>query len=125
LQQLGYDVGSAELARRAERVLLAPHHYTVVAEQAGRIVGLLHAFERPALEKPCEAVVQALVVDEAARAHGIGRALMGAAEVWAKARGLASVALYTRNAQAFYAGLGYAKVATSDFMRKSMGEGEK
>ena len=33
-------------------------------------------FERPALEKPCEAVVQALVVDSEARGSGVGEALM-------------------------------------------------
>jgi len=124
LKQLGYDIETAELTWRVERVLAAADHYAAVAEQAGRVVGLLHVFERPALEKPCEAVVQALVVDEIARGRGVGNALMRAAEEWAKARGLASVALTTRNAQAFYARLGYAKVATSDLMRKAVGQGE-
>ena len=41
----------------------------------GDIVGVLHVFERPALEKPCEAVVQAFVVDGERRGGGIGEAL--------------------------------------------------
>ena len=42
-------------------------------------------FERPALEKPCEAVVQALVVDSEARSNGVGEALMREAEAGPRA----------------------------------------
>lgn len=121
LEQLGYEVAAAELDRRVERILAAADHHIAVAEEGGEVVGLLHVFERPALEKPCEAVVQALVVDAKRRGHGVGKALM--AEAWARARGLDSVALSTRHAQAFYTQLGYTKVATSDLMRKAVGEG--
>ena len=120
LRQLGYELPAAELEARLARVLSARDHHVAVAEADGRIVGLLHVFERPALEKPCEAVVQAIVVDAKARRRGIGRALMEVAEAWARARGLPSVALSTRHAQAFYAELGYARVATSDLMRKAL-----
>jgi GNAT superfamily N-acetyltransferase len=121
LRQLGYEIGPEELAARLARVLDAPDHLVVVAEQDGRVAGLMHVFVRPALEKPCEAVVQALVVDETLRGRGIGQALMGEAEAWAVARGLESVALYTRKARAFYTRLGYANVASPDFMRKRLG----
>lgn len=119
LKQLGYEIAAEEVARRFERVRQAAH-YVAVADVGGRAVGLLHVFERLALEKPCEAVVQALVVDAELRGRGIGRALMDAAEAWAKAKGLAPVALHTQRAQAFYAGLGYASLATSDLMRKAL-----
>ena len=80
-------------------------------------MGVLHVFERPALEKPCEAVVQALVVDGARRGSGIGEALMREAEAWAAARKLASTALYTRidrdRARLFYERIGYRLKATS------------
>jgi GNAT superfamily N-acetyltransferase len=76
LRQLGYEVAAAELGARMERVLAAADHYTAVAEDGGQVVGLLHMFERPALEKPCEAVVQAIVVDAKMRGRGIGKALM-------------------------------------------------
>ena len=55
----------------------------------------LHVFERPALDKGCEAVVQALVVDDVAGGGGIGEALMREAEAWATGRGLAATSLYT------------------------------
>jgi ribosomal protein S18 acetylase RimI-like enzyme len=124
LSQLGYAVDSAEIAERIARVGAAPGYHTVVAELDGRAVGLLHVYERAALEKPAEAVVQALVVDEASRETGVGRALMREAEDWARARGLASVSLYTRvdrdNARAFYASLGYEIAATAHLMRKPL-----
>jgi ribosomal protein S18 acetylase RimI-like enzyme len=125
LGQLGYSVDRAELARRFARVSSAQDHHAVVAEMDGRVVGLLHVYERPALEKPGEAVVQALVVDEASRGKGIGRALMREAERWAQARGLASITLHTRvdrgDARAFYASLGYETAATSHLLRKTLG----
>ena len=124
LHQLGYAIESAELAERMAHVGTASGHHAVVAELDGRIVGLLHVFERPALEKPCEAVVQALIVDDAHRSAGIGRALMREAEVWARARHLAALVLHTRvdreRARAFYAGLGYETAATSHLMRKAL-----
>jgi GNAT superfamily N-acetyltransferase len=124
LRQLGYEIPAEELARRFARVLAAPGHHVAVAEQASRVVALLHVFERPALEKPCEAIVQALVVDEGLRGQGIGKALMQTAEVWAQARGLCSVALHTRRAQGFYTPLGYSRASTSELMRKRLAKEE-
>ncbi len=95
-------------------------HRVIVAEEDGEIVGVLHAFERPALEKPCEVVVQALIVDETRRGSGIGAVLMHEAETWATTCGLSSTALYTRidrdAARAFYERIGYRLIATSHLM---------
>jgi GNAT superfamily N-acetyltransferase len=125
LRQLGYEVGAEELTARLSRVLHAGEHRVAVAEDDGGVAGLMHVFVRPALEKPCEAVVQALVVDESRRGRGIGEALMREAEAWAAGRGLASMALYTRHAGNFYERLGYAKVASPDLMRKRLAREEE
>jgi GNAT superfamily N-acetyltransferase len=124
LQQLGYAVDGVEVADRMARVGAAAGHRAIVAEIDGRVVGLLHVFERAALEKPCEALVQALVVDEASRGRGVGRALMREAEDWARARGLPCISLHTRidrdDACAFYTSLGYETAATAHLMRKTL-----
>ena len=121
LGQLGYVMDEEEVRKRFERLLEASGHCARVAELDGEVVGLLHVFERPALEKPCEAVVQAIVVDARSRGSWVGAALMADAEAWARARGLASVTLYTSVsrdlAHAFYETIGYTKIGTSHLMR--------
>jgi predicted N-acetyltransferase YhbS len=120
LEQLGYSLDEAEVRRRLDKVLAAAGHRVIVAVMRDRVVGLLHVFERPALEKPCEAVVQALVVESTKRSSGIGETLMREAEAWATARGLTSVSLYSRidraRAHAFYERIGYRLKGTSHLM---------
>ena len=118
--QLGYAPEEAEFRRRFDAVLAAAGPRVIVAEEGGTVVGILHVFERPALDKGCEAVVQALVVDDAARGRGIGEVLMREAEAWAAGRGLAATSLYTRTdrdrAHAFYERIGYRLKGTSHLM---------
>lgn len=122
--QLADEPDDAEFRRRFERVSSAAGHRMIVAEAAGKVVGVLHVFERPALEKPSEAMVQALVVDSAERSAGVGEALMREAETWATDRKLSSVALYTRvdrdGARAFYERIGYRQKATSRLMGRDL-----
>lgn len=124
LAQLGYDLMFDEVRRRLEAVSVAPDHAVFVGEADGRVVAMLHLFVRPALEKPPEAVVQALVVDSRCRQGGVGRAMMMTAERWAQARNLQSVALTSHvarhDAHAFYTALGYEHVATSRLLRKRL-----
>jgi GNAT superfamily N-acetyltransferase len=124
LFQLGYDLEVRNVARRLEAVTEARDHTVVVAEQDGRVVAFLHVFGRPALEKPPEAIVQALVVDQARRGAGIGKALMAAAEAWALDRGFATVAVSSSvarvDAHAFYNALGYRREATSYLLRRRL-----
>jgi ribosomal protein S18 acetylase RimI-like enzyme len=120
--QLVHAPEEVEFRARFQNVAGAPGHRIVVAELDGKVVGVLHVFARPALEKPCEAVVQALVVDSACRSAGVGEALMREAESWAAQRGLSSTALYTRidrdRARAFYERIGYRLKGTSRLMGK-------
>ena len=120
--QLADPADEAAFRARFEHVLASDDHRIVVADVEGEVVGVLHMFERPALEKPCEAVVQALVVDSEARSNGIGEALMREAE--AQSRKLPSVSLYSRadrkRAHAFYERIGYRVKATSVRMDRGL-----
>jgi GNAT superfamily N-acetyltransferase len=124
LAQLGYELSTEELTQRFAAVAATPDHSLVVAELAGRVVGLLHVFARPAIENPREAVVQAIVVDLARRRSGIGVALMAEAERWGRERDCRSVMLSSNVARApahaFYAALGYHIAATSCVLRKKL-----
>jgi ribosomal protein S18 acetylase RimI-like enzyme len=122
--QLADVPDEAAFRARFERAAAADGHRIIVAEVEGNVVGVLHMFERPALEKPCEAVVQALVVDSEARSGGIGEVLMREAEAWAASRRLPSVALYSRvdrkRSHAFYERIGYRVKATSVLMDRGL-----
>jgi GNAT superfamily N-acetyltransferase len=124
LRQLGYEVATDEVIGRIDRVLASRNHYAAVVEDREKVLGLVHVYERPALEKPCVAVVQALIVDGSLRKTGVGRILMAAAEAWARAKGLTCLVLHTRDdredARAFYEHLGHQKAATSHLMSKAL-----
>jgi GNAT superfamily N-acetyltransferase len=124
LAQLGYEVAENELAQRLRDVLSTPGHAVLVAVIGARIVGLTHVFDRPAIENPREAVVQAIVVDEGYRRAGVGRCLMAAAESFGTERDCCSVVLSSNvtraPAHAFYAAVGYRASATSYIFRKQL-----
>ncbi len=124
LAQLGYRLTLEEIERRFAAVTATPDHLLLAAETQGRVVGLLHAFARPAIENPREAVVQAIVVDAAFRGAGVGKALMAAAERWGREQGCPSVVLSSNitraPAHAFYKALGYRVAATSYVLRKDL-----
>ena len=88
-------------------------------------MALLHVYGRAALEKPPEAVVQALVVREGIRGKGVGRLMMARAEEWAVAQGYRYVSLSSQVARDaahdFYRRLGYERYATSHQFRKRLG----
>ena len=124
LAQLGYELEEDETRQRFELVIHTPGHTLLAGAAGGRVVALLHFFVRPALDKPPEIVVQALVVDENCRQSGAGAAMMKHAERWAVENDYGSVALYTgidrAGAHAFYRRLGYEQIATSHLMRKTL-----
>jgi GNAT superfamily N-acetyltransferase len=122
LAQLGYPMPAEEAARRLAAVQATPGHAVLVAVREGAVLGLMHLFLRPALEKPPEAVVQALVVEAGLRGSGLGTRLLRAAEDWARAHGQPSVSLHSgaqrAAAHAFYAAQGYARVGSAVLFRK-------
>jgi GNAT superfamily N-acetyltransferase len=122
--QLADSADEAAFRIRFDRAVATDGHRIIVAEVGGKAVGVLHMFERPALEKPCEAVVQALVVDSVHRSAGVGEALMHEAEAWARQRKLLSVSLYSRidrkRSHAFYERIGYRVKATSVRMERAL-----
>lgn len=123
LAQLGYEIAADELALRFNAVRAAGgDHALMVGKSGGAVVALLHIFARPAIEKPAEAIVQSLVVDETLRGQGLGAAMMAHAEDWAQERGFKTIALHTQthrhDARAFYGKLGYDEIAEAVLVRK-------
>lgn len=123
LAELGYDIPMNELTQRFESVIAKEDHAVLLArDNSGAALGLIHVYERAALEKPVEAYIQSLVVSQSARRTGIGSILNSAAEDWARDRGLKSISLHTQihrtDALLFYSREGYAEITQARLLRK-------
>jgi GNAT superfamily N-acetyltransferase len=110
LTQLGYPSEAAAVEARLDRLRIVGDR-VVVAEVDGRVAGLAHLQVSPAIERDRPAAkLGALVVDEAQRGQGIGRALVEAMEAEARLRGCELLFLTTAerrdDAHAFYERVG-------------------
>ncbi len=122
--ELGYPCGVAVMEERL-RASRPEEEAWLVAEGAdGRPLGLLHVARFRCPMQGTYARVGALVVDARHRGAGLGRALLGRAERWARARGLARIGLESRTtrerAHAFYRGLGYRDVKAQLVFEKDL-----
>jgi ribosomal protein S18 acetylase RimI-like enzyme len=112
--QLGYKTRADEMEARLRAILSNPTYATFVAVRDGIICGMIgvsfyHSYEH----NDCGGRILALVVSETVRGHGIGSALIRAAEKWLIEQKVTRVALNTRfqreAAHKFYEKLGYTK----------------
>jgi GNAT superfamily N-acetyltransferase len=110
LTQLGYPSEPAAVEARLDRLRIVGDR-VVVAKVDGRVAGVAHLQVSPAIERDRPAAkLGALVVDEAQRGQGIGRALVEAMEAEARLRGCELLFLTTaerrEDAHAFYERVG-------------------
>jgi N-acetylglutamate synthase-like GNAT family acetyltransferase len=91
LGQLGYPADARDLPRRLKRLAERGTAVAFVAEVEDRVVGVAtaHAFASIHAERDV-AWLTTLVVAQDARHRGVGRALVAAAEGWARDHSLAS-----------------------------------
>jgi len=110
LTQLGYPSDPDAVEARLDRLRVVGDR-VVVAQLEAKVVGLAHLQVSPAIERDRPAgKLGALVVDEAHRGHGVGRALVEAVEAEARLRGCELLFLTTserrEDAHAFYEEIG-------------------
>lgn len=94
------------------QVVADPNAYTLLALVDHEAMGLITAHLRYTVNHAAPIVqITLLVVDERARRHGVGRALVAAAEQWARDHGcrriVVTTALHRAEAHAFYESVGY------------------
>ena len=123
--QLGYPSTAEETLRRFRGIGDAPDARVWVAQAPdGAIVGWIHLFGNRLLESDPDIEIGGLVVHEDARGRGVGRALVSAAEDWARERGYTMVSVRSnvvrREAHEFYRGLGYEPTKSQFKFRKKL-----
>ena len=128
--QLGYPTSESEIAARFDRLSRSADDCVYVAEaESGRVAGWMHLRVYSTLESEPQAWILGLVVDEALRRQGIGRALLAEAERWAASRGVSAIRLQSnvvrREAHAFYEALGFRILKTQHAFEKRLADGSR
>jgi GNAT superfamily N-acetyltransferase len=125
--QLGYDSTPEAIADRVAKMGLAGEHGLAVAQLAsGEIAGWIGVHISCTVETDPSAEVSGLVVDEARRSRGVGKALLAWAETWASKRGCDSITVRSNvireRAHGFYQRHGFQHVKTQKTFRKKIYE---
>ncbi len=111
LRSLGYGIDAAAMELRLAAMLDDARGRILVAETDSRVIGLMVGESATSLHRGRVARLALLVVEEAARGRGVGRALLRAFEAWAAEMGVehASLtsALHREGAHAFYRACGW------------------
>lgn len=108
---LGYDFPIEKTAKRLEMILGSNKDKIFVAEYGGKVIGYIHACDYDVIYGPSMKNILGLAVDSHYRKLGAGKALLTAAENWAKETGSAGVRLCSgaqrKGAHEFYKKCGY------------------
>lgn len=115
--ELGYGgAAPALIAERLAAVAERPDHAVWVNEEAGELLGLIHAQHMDRIISDPYAEILHLVVSRRARRGGVGRALVTRVREWAAERGLDRVRVRSNvlrdEAHDFYLALGFERHKT-------------
>ena len=124
--ELSYPASVADAARRLAGLTDPAVHGVFVAVDGDRPVGVIHVCVTMTLEHDPRAEIRALIVEEAARGRGVGAELVGAAERWARERGLDRVRVRSNvkreRARKFYERLGYRVTKAQNVFDKKLSD---
>ena len=109
--EMGYDYPKEETRQRIKDILTSEHDKIYVAELDGSVVGYVHANDYNLIYAPAMKNIMGIAVSNKHKRIGIGKALLTAAEAWAKADGAKGVRLVSgetrKEAHMFYEWCGY------------------
>jgi len=124
-KQLGYQCTSEEVAERLKDMQLLNQYGVFVFElPEGQIAGWIGVYLFRSVETGTWAEINGLIVDDRMRCRGIGKALLNAAEIWARSVGCQTISVrsnITRDrAHRFYEDKGYAHIKTQKEFHKDL-----
>jgi GNAT superfamily N-acetyltransferase len=121
--QLGYEVPLTHVEHFMGTLRESEALFVAVVPRAG-VVGWISLAESHTLTSSARAEIHGLVVEDEFRGHGIGRALVAAAEAWARRRGCTTLRLLSNvireRAHDFYRDLGYDVLKTEHVFQKTL-----
>ena len=122
--ELGYASDADLTARMLGQMNASPNYRVMVARSADALLGWVAVEHRLSLESGDSAELTGLVVTAAARQRGVGRALVAAAEAWARGRGFSVLRVRSSISRAeshpFYAALGFQRSKTQHVYAKPL-----
>lgn len=123
--QLGYTCTAEQVRARLAEIRDASECMIYVAEIADSLIsGWIGVYLFRSVEMDKFAEISGLVVAEEHRSHGIGKALLYAAEEWARKHGCAVISVHSNvtreRAHGFYQRNGYAWYKTQKLFRKCL-----
>jgi len=121
--ELGYPLSIDEMRASLGRLLADARHFVAVADEGSdRLLGWMHVEHRTSIQSADRGELIGLVVDGDARRRGTGRALVDAAERWARSQGLTTLTVRSNVmrelSHPFYEALGYVREKTQHLYRK-------
>jgi ribosomal protein S18 acetylase RimI-like enzyme len=124
--ELGYGDDSSAIRGRLQRILLRSDHIVFVAVATGKVAGWLQAQVTESLESGHRVEIMGLIVGGGHRRLGIGRALVGHAERWARGLGLHVLVVRSNvtrlESHDFYPAIGFNVAKTQAVYRKHLKE---
>ncbi len=123
--QLGYPSSASDIDKRIGTMNQGTHFGAFVAVATdGGIAGWIHVFGVRFLQEDGFAEISGLVVDANSRGQGVGKALLAAAEKWARENGYTGIYVRanTKRSQAppFYEEMGYNILKTQYVFHKGI-----
>ncbi|WP_353667898.1 GNAT family N-acetyltransferase [Marinomonas sp. THO17] len=123
-QTLGYDANREETAHWLNALIHSPLHHVFVVVCEDKVSAWLVVEKRLFLESGFKAEITGLVVGENYRRHGLAKALVSAAEGWAKQQGLAKLVVRSNISREashlFYPAMGFHCSKTSHVYVKAV-----
>lgn len=113
-KQLGYNLSIAETSEYIKAILSSPDNSAYITSDSDKVVGWIHAFIALRIESNPFIEIGGLVVDEAYRGKGIGKALINKVKDWCAEKNILTLRLRSNtkrtDAHQFYQRFGFTEI---------------